>query len=405
MFCGSALRHTVTDLGMHPPCESFVPSDRLNSMERFFPLHVMVCDDCFLVQLDEYITPEEIFCEYAYFSSYSETWLEHARRYAEMIVERLALGERSLVVELASNDGYLLKNLVARNIPVLGIEPARNVAKVAIEAGIRTVIRFFDRKCAEEVARQDRKANLIVVNNVLAQVPNINSFVGGMKVLLAPGGTITLEFPHLMRLMEGNQFDTIYHEHFFYFSMFAVERILGAHGLTVYDVEELRTHGGSLRIFARHEDNIKLPVSENVAELRACEKRAGLDTIAAYSAFDARVKEAKRKILEFLIREKRRGKLFAGYGAPGKGNTLLNYCGIRTDFIDYTVDRNPYKHGRFLPGTHIPVFPPERIAETKPDYVFILPWNLKEEIMGQLAYVREWGGRFVVPIPEITVYS
>jgi hypothetical protein len=405
LFCGNKLSHTVTDLGMHPPCESFVPADKLNDMEPFFPLHVMVCDQCFLVQIDEYIKPEEIFTEYAYFSSYSNAWLEHARKYTEMIVDRLHLDGESFVVELASNDGYLLKNFVERKIPVLGIEPAANVAKVAIEQGIDTAVRFFGKEYAKELRQEGTQADLIIGNNVLAQVPDINSFVGGMKILLAPGGTITIEFPHLMRLMAENQFDTIYHEHFFYFSLYSVEKIFAAHGLTIYDVEELWTHGGSLRIYARHTENDALPVTRNVTDLREREQKAGLNTVAAYAAFDEQVKETKRKILEFLIRVRREGKTVAGYGAPGKGNTLLNYCGIRTDFIDYTVDRNPYKHGRFLPGTHIPIFPPDKIQETKPDYVFILPWNLKDEIMGQLSYIREWGGRFVVPIPETRVYS
>ena len=405
LFCGRKLTHTVTDLGMHPPCESFVTAEKLNDMEPFFPLHVMVCDTCFLVQVDEYTTPDEIFTEYAYFSSYSKAWLAHAKNYSEMIIDRLSLDKNSFVVELASNDGYLLKNFVERKIPALGIEPAANVAKVAIENGIPTAVRFFGKEYAWELREEGKQANLIAGNNVLAQVPDINSFVGGMKVLLAPRGTITIEFPHLMRLMDENQFDTIYHEHFFYFSLFSVEKIFAAHDLTIYDVEELWTHGGSLRIYARHTQNHTLAVSQRVLELRAREEEAGVNTVKTYEGFDEQVKETKRKILEFLIKVRREGKTVAGYGAPGKGNTLLNYCGIRTDFIDYTVDRNPYKHGRYLPGTHIPIFPPKKIAESKPDYVFILPWNLKNEIMEQLAYIREWGGQFVVPIPEIQVYS
>ena len=404
LFCGNRMRHTVTDLGMHPPCESFITADKLNDMEPFYPLHVMVCDECFLVQVGEYIKPEEIFAEYAYFSSYSEAWLEHARKYTEMIIDRLSLGQNSFVVELASNDGYLLKNFVERKIPALGVEPAANVAKVAIEKGIPTAVQFFGKEYAQELEAEGKQADLILGNNVLAQVPDINSFVGGMKILLAPGGTITIEFPHLMRLMNENQFDTIYHEHFFYFSLYSTEKVFAAHGLTIYDVEELWTHGGSLRIYARHTENDALPVSQNVTDLRAREKKAGLDTLGAYAAFDEQVKETKRNILEFLIKARREAKTIVGYGAPGKGNTLLNYCGIRTDFIDYTVDRNPYKQGCFLPGTHIPIFPPEKIAQTRPDYVFILPWNLKDEIIGQLGYIREWGGQFVVPIPEIQVY-
>lgn len=403
LFCGTKLAQTVTDLGMHPPCESFVPADKLNSMEAFFPLHVMVCDSCFLVQIDEYMQPEEIFTEYAYFSSYSDAWLKHAQDYSEMIIQRLSLNDTSFVVELASNDGYLLKNFVSRGIPSLGVEPAANVAKVAIENGITTEVRFFGAEYASELVSERKTADLIIGNNVFAQVPDINSFVGGMKILLSPKGTITLEFPHLMRLMEENQFDTIYHEHFFYFSLHSAEKIFAAHGLVIYDVEELWTHGGSLRIYARHAKNQEIPVSNTVINLRERETVAGLASPGAYLAFDEQVKETKRKILEFLIDEKRKGKTFAGYGAPGKGNTLLNYCGIRTDFIDYTVDRNPYKHGRYLPGTHIPILPPERLAETRPDYIFILPWNLKDEIISQLDYVRSWGAQFVIPIPEIHV--
>lgn len=405
LFCGTGLKHSMTDLGMHPLCESFVPPEKANEMEPFYPLHVMVCDNCFLVQIDEYVSPEDIFTEYAYFSSYSTAWLDHAKKYTDMISERLKLNESSFVVELASNDGYLLQYFVEKKIPVLGIEPAANVAKVAVEKGINTAVRFFGKEYAHELKSEGKQPDLILGNNVLAQVPDIKSFVGGMKILLAPGGTITIEFPHLLRLMEENQFDTIYHEHFFYFSLLSAENIFSRHGLTIYDVEELWTHGGSLRIYARHTENEALPVTKRVIDLRAREQHAGLDTIDAYSAYDEQVKETKRKILEFLIKARREGKAVAGYGAPGKGNTLLNYCGIRTDFIDYTVDRNPYKHGRLLPGTHIPIFPPEKIAETRPDYVFILPWNLKDEIMGQLEYIREWGGQFVVPIPQIKIYS
>lgn len=405
LFCASKLTRTVTDLGMHPPCESYVPAEKLNDMEPFFPLHVMVCDACFLVQIDEYMRPEEIFTEYAYFSSYSDAWLEHASKYTEMIIDRLSLNQQSFVVELASNDGYLLRNFVDRRIPVLGVEPAANVAEVAIENGISTAVRFFGTEYAQELKRDRKQADLIIGNNVLAQVPNVNSFVEGMKILLAPEGTVTIEFPHLMRLIDENQFDTIYHEHFFYFSLCSAERIFAAHGLTIYDVEELWTHGGSLRIYARHAENAALPISQNVTSLRTREEVAGLNSPDAYSAFDEKVKETKRKILEFFIKEKRKGKTIVGYGAPGKGNTLLNYCGVRTDFIDFTVDRNPYKQGQFLPGTHIPILAPDMISETKPDYIFILPWNLKDEIMKQLEYVREWGGKFVVPIPEIQVLS
>ncbi len=402
-FCRAPLRHTFVDLGMSPLCESFLPADRLNAMEPFYPLHVRVCERCFLVQLQEYVSPEHIFTEYAYFSSYSSAWLEHAKSYSEGIAKRLGLGSQSLVMELASNDGYLLQWFVKQGIPVLGIEPAANVARVAIEKGVPTRVEFFGREAAARLVEEGIQADLIVGNNVLAQVPDLNSFVAGMKIALKPGGTITLEFPHLMRLMQENQFDTIYHEHFSYFSLLTTEKILEAHGLEVYDVEELWTHGGSLRIYARHAGGPGAGASERLTALRRREAAAGFDRIETYSGFEEQVRETKRKLLDFLIRAKREGKRIAGYGAPGKGNTLLNYCGIRTDFLDYTVDRNPYKHGRFLPGTHIPIFPPERIAETRPDYVLILPWNLKDEIVRQLAYVREWGARFVVPIPEVTV--
>ena len=372
-------------------------------MEPFFPLHVYVCGSCFLVQLEEYVAPEEIFGEYAYFSSYSDTWLKHARSYTDAVAERFNLGKQSQVIEIASNDGYLLQYFMEKGIPVLGIEPARNIAKVATEKGIPTIVEFFDDKMAGDLAAQKKKADLLLGNNVLAQVPGINSFVSGMKTVLKPGGIITMEFPHLMRLMEENQFDTIYHEHYSYFSFLSVEKIFTGHSLVIFDVEELPTHGGSLRIYARHQENRALPVSGRVKELRRREKSAGLSRMSAYSAFSEKVKETKRKLLSLLIDIKKRGKTIAGYGAPGKGNTLLNYCGIRTDFFDYTVDRNPYKHGKFTPGTHIPIFPPDKIRETKPDFVFILPWNLKEEIMKQNSFIREWGGKFIVPIPEAKI--
>lgn len=404
-FCGTPLRLTFVDLGMSPLCESFLSAEQLNQMEPFFPLHVYVCEACFLVQLEEYVSPEHIFTEYAYFSSYSTAWLQHARDYTDMAAQRFGLGKDSFVVELASNDGYLLQYFVEKNIPVLGIEPAKNVANVALEKGIPTLSEFFGKELARQLAAQGKHADLIVGNNVLAQVPNLNDFVGGIKILLKPGGVATLEFPHLQRLIEENQFDTIYHEHFSYFSFITAEKIFAAHGLTLFDVDELWTHGGSLRIYARHAEDTSKPVSQRAQSLHDREIALGFTVIDYYRQFDEKVKETKRKILEFLIRAKRAGKKIAGYGAPGKGNTLLNYCGIRTDFLDYTCDRNPYKHGRFLPGTHIPIFPPEKIAETQPDYVFILPWNLKDEIMQQLAYIRKWGGKFAVPIPEMKVYA
>jgi SAM-dependent methyltransferase len=390
---------------MSPLCESYLHVDQLNQMEAFYPLHVYVCEQCYLVQLLEYVSPEKIFSHYAYFSSYSDTWLQHAKAYTEMAIERLHVHERSQVVEIASNDGYLLQYFVARGIPVLGIEPAANVAEVATQRGIPTVVKFFGEETARELAAEGRQADLLLGNNVLAHVPDINDFVKGMQILLKPEGTITMEFPHLLRLMEGNQFDTIYHEHFSYLSLLTVERIFEKHGLTLFDVEELPTHGGSLRIYARHREDTSKPIDHRVIALRATEQAAGFASIDHYSSFAEQVKDTKRKLLDFLISTKRQGKSIAGYGAPGKGNTLLNYCGVRTDFLDYVVDRSPYKQGKFLPGTHIPIFHPDKIKQTRPDYVLILPWNLKDEVMHQLSYIREWGGRFVVPIPEVGVYS
>ena len=404
-FCGIRLQHTFVDLGMSPLCESYLPAEHLNQMEPFYPLHVYVCENCFLVQLEAYVTPEHIFSHYAYFSSYSDSWLAHAKKYTGEMIERFAIGSSSFVVELASNDGYLLQYFGEKKVPILGIEPAANVAAVAVEKGVPTLVKFFGRETARELANSGKQADLLLGNNVLAQVPDINDFVGGMKILLKPNGVITMEFPHLQRLMEENQFDTIYHEHFSYFSLLTAEKIFSAHGLTLFDVEELPTHGGSLRIFVRHVEDSSKPVTSRVTDLHAREVSAGYNRMDSYSCFAEQVKETKRKLLEFLIQAKRSGKKIAGYGAPGKGNTLLNYCAIRSDFLDYTVDRNPYKHGRFLPGTHVPIFPLERIRETKPDYLLILPWNLKDEIIKQNAFIREWGGKFVVPIPEVRVYE
>ena len=402
--CQTVLRHTFVDLGMSPLCESYLSGDQLNRMEPFYPLHVFVCQQCFLVQLQEYVSRESIFTEYAYFSSYAESWLDHARSYVARMTSRWSLDDRSQVVELASNDGYLLQYFVARGIPVLGVEPAANVAAVAIGKGVPTLAKFFGRQTAAELGSQGLRADLLVGNNVLAQVPDIGDFVGGMKILLGGRGVITMEFPHLQRLIEGNQFDTIYHEHFSYFSLLTVCKIFEAQGLVIFDVEELTTHGGSLRIFARHAEDTSKPVEPRMKELLARELSMGFDHIERYTAFGRTVEDTKQRLLEFLIGAKRAGKSIVGYGAPGKGNTLLNYCGIRTDFLDYTVDRNPYKHGKFTPGTHIPIHPPSRIDETKPDYVLILPWNFKDEIMAQMAHIRNWGGRFVVPIPEVTIY-
>ena len=405
LFCASSLTQTFVDLGMSPLCESYVSCEQLNQMEAFYPLHVRVCGKCFLVQLEEYVSPEHIFTEYAYFSSYSETWLAHAKDYVDMIVGRLNLGPGSLAVELGSNDGYLLRNFVKKGIPALGVEPAANVAKVAVEKGVPTRVAFFGRKTAEKIVAEGQKADLIIGNNVLAQVPDINDFVAGIQVLLKPSGVATLEFPHLARLMEQNQFDTIYHEHFSYFSLISAEKIFAAHGLALFDVEELPTHGGSMRVYARHAADDSKPVTTQLADLRNREVALGLHQMSAYSTFDEQVKATKRNLLDFLIQARRAGKKIAGYGAPGKGNTLLNYCGIRTDFLEFTVDRNPYKQGKFLPGTHIPIFPVERIDETKPDYLLILPWNFKDEIIKQMARIRNWGGQFVVPIPNVQVIA
>jgi SAM-dependent methyltransferase len=389
---------------MSPLCESFLDREQLDRMEPFYPLHVWVCESCFLVQLEEYVGGEEIFSDYAYFSSFSDTWLDHCRRYVERMISQLRLTATSEVVELASNDGYLLQFFVQRGIPVLGIEPAANVAKVAEKKGVPTIVKFFGRETARELAAMGHCPDLILGNNVLAQVPDINDFVGGIKTLLAPGGVVTIEFPHLLRTIDGNQFDQVYHEHFSYFSLYSVERIFAAHDLPIYDVEELETHGGSIRIYAGHAEDTSKIATGRLIELREREAQAGVDSLAYYAEFESRVREAKRKLLQFLIDAKNEGKRVVGYGAPGKGNTLLNYCGIRTDFVDFTVDRSPHKHGKFLPGTHIPIFPPEKLWEERPDYVLILPWNLKSEIMAQLNGIREWGGRFVVPIPEVAIY-
>jgi SAM-dependent methyltransferase len=402
LHCRTALRRTFVDLGMSPLCESYISAEKLDSMEPFYPLHVYVCENCLLVQLQQYVPPEQIFTEYAYFSSYAESWVEHMRRFAVAISGRLQLCKTSFVIELASNDGYLLQHFMKIGIPVLGVEPAANVARVAIGKGIPTLVRFFSEQTARELLAEGKQADLIFGANVLAHVPDPNDFVKGMKILLKPRGTITIEFPHLLRLMEENQFDTIYHEHFSYFSWISVEKIFASQQLELFDVEELPTHGGSLRIYAKHPEDPR-PVTERARRLKQAEIGAGLLRPETYVLFADQVKETKRKLLEFLIGAKRAGKTVVGYGAPGKGNTLLNYCGIREDFIDFTVDRSTYKQGKFLPGTRIPIRPPEAIREARPEYVLILPWNLKDEIMKQMAHVREWGGQFVVPIPEVKV--
>jgi hypothetical protein len=401
--CAAPLHHTFVDLGMSPLCESFLRADQLNSMEPFYPLHVFVCERCFLVQLEEYVSPADIFTEYAYFSSYADSWLRHAERYTEEMIARWSLGTGSHVIELASNDGYLLQFFVSRKVPVLGIEPAVNVAKVAEFKGVPTLVKFFGRETARELVAAGRKADLIIGNNVLAQVPDINDFVAGIKLLLHERGVVTLEFPHLQQLIDNNQYDTIYHEHFSYFSFLTASKIFATHGMVLFDVEELPTHGGSLRIYARHQEDSSKPIEARASELLRRELELGFDRMETYANFGEKVRSTKRRLLAFLVDAKNAGRSVVGYGAPGKGNTLLNYCGIRTDFLDYTVDRNPYKHGRFTPGTHIPIHPPGKINETRPDYVLILPWNVKEEIIAQMAHIRSWGGRFVVPIPDVTV--
>lgn len=403
-FCGAPLRVTFVDLGLSPLANRYLEPYELNREELFYPLHAYVCEECFLVQLEEFESPERIFSDYAYFSSYSESWLEHARDYIRMAIRRFGLDDESLVVEIGSNDGYLLQYLVEEGIPVLGIEPAANVALAAEEKGVPTLIRFFSQDLAEELVAEGKSPDLLVGNNVLAHVPELNDFVAGMKVLLRPGGVITMEFPHLQRLLEQNQFDTIYHEHFSYFSLSTARKILGVHGLRIFDVDELPTHGGSLRIYACHAEESSEPPASSVREVLAGEEAGGLTTLEGYLSFSEKVRETKRAVLEFLIEAKRDRRAIAAYGAPAKGNTLLNYCGIGTDFIDYTVDRNPYKQVRFLPGSRIPIHPPEKIRETKPDYILILPWNLTEEIVDQTSHVRAWGAKFVVAIPELRVF-
>ncbi len=402
-FCGTALRRTFVDLATSPLCETYLSGADLNRGEVYYPLHVYVCEQCFLVQLEEYESAERIFSDYAYFSSYSDSWLKHAEKYCDDMTKRFGLNEKSFVVEVASNDGYLLQYLARLNVPVLGIEPAANVAKVAVEKGVPTLVRFFGMQLAKDLAAEGRCADLVLGNNVLAQVPDLNDFVEGLQILLKPEGVLTLEFPHLLRLIERNEFDTIYHEHFSYFSLLTTVRILEAHGLKVFDVEELATHGGSLRVYACRTEAQTHRVTPSVGSLIGEEERAGQSSLEGYESFALQVKQTKWALVEFLMTAAKQGKTVAGYGAPGKSATLLNYCGIGKDLIEYTVDRSPYKQGRYLPGSHIPIFHPDHLRETKPDYVVILPWNLKDEIMAQLQYIREWGGRFVVPIPKVTV--
>jgi 2-polyprenyl-3-methyl-5-hydroxy-6-metoxy-1,4-benzoquinol methylase len=402
-FCEAPLESVFADLGMSPLANRYLRQDQLAEVEPFYPLRALVCERCLLVQLEEFQTPDQIFSDYAYFSSYSTTWLEHSRRYAESAIERFRLGPQSQVVEVASNDGYLLQYFGERGIPVLGVEPAANVAETATEKGIPTVVDFFGRKLAQDLVSA-KQADLLIGNNVLAHVPDLNDFVAGLKLLLAPGGVITMEFPHLMRLIEEREFDTIYHEHFSYFSFLTVREVFAAHELTLFDVEELPTHGGSLRIYACHADG-SVDVGERVADLERRERAAGLGELDPYVAFADLVQEEKRAIVSFLTSLKDDGKSIVGYGAAAKGNTLLNFCGIGRDFIEYAADANPHKQGLYLPGTHIPIRSPDAIRETQPDVVFILPWNIRDEIEQQLSYIRDWGGEFAVRSPELKVYA
>jgi SAM-dependent methyltransferase len=403
-FCGGGLEHVFVDLGASPLANSYLTPEQVNKMEPFYPLRALVCANCLLVQLEEFETPAHIFGDYSYFSSYSSTWLEHSRQYVEQMIDRLDLGSASQVVEIASNDGYLLQYFHERNIPVLGIEPAANVAKVATEKGIPTVVEFFGRETARSLAPESA-ADLLLGNNVLAHVPDLNDFVAGMKLLLKPNGVITMEFPHLVRLVEDNQWDTIYHEHFSYFSFLTVSRVFEAHDLRLFDVEELPTHGGSLRVYGCHAEDREKPETQAARELRERERAAGYGQLETYLGYSRRVEQDKRQILSFLIDLKQQGLGIVGYGAPAKGNTLLNYCGARRDFIDYTCDLNPHKQGLFLPGSHIPIRSPDVLVASKPDVVLILPWNLKDEIVEQLAFVRDWGGRFAARTPELTLLS
>jgi len=401
-LCGAPLTRTFVDLGVSPLCESYVPEDRLDEAEIFYPLHVRICEACLLVQLPAYVSGEEIFSDYAYFSSYSDSWVAHARRYAHAMIDRLRLTSASLVTEVASNDGYLLQHFGAEGIPVLGVEPAANVAMAARSRGIHTEVQFLGAATGQEIARHHGRADLVVANNVFAHVPDIRDFAAGLRALVKDQGTLTLEFPHLKRLIEGRQYDTIYHEHFSYLSLLTSSRALATAGLRVVDVEELDTHGGSLRLYAQPEENCGEPTARVKAVL-AAEEAAGLHTVAGHEGFAHAVARIKNDLLGFLLTAAREGKSVVGYGAPGKGNTLLNHCGIRADLLTYTVDRNPLKQGKFLPGSRIPIYPPDRLAETRPDYVLVLPWNLREEISQQLTYVQAWGGRLVFPIPVLDV--
>lgn len=401
-LCGQILRRTFVDLGMSPPCESYLRPDQLEDPETFYPLHVRVCEACLLVQLPAYLTPESVFADYAYFSSYSTSWVEHARRFVEEMAHELQLGSDSLVVEVASNDGYLLQHAVTLGIPVLGIEPAANIAAVARQRGIRSECLFLGEQVGKDLADRYGKADLVVGNNVFAHVPALLDFVRGLRALVADHGIVSLEFPHLLRLIERNQYDTIYHEHYSYLTLQTARQALATSDLTVVDVVELPTHGGSLRVLARPSVSAEA-VSPRVAEVLAAEAAVGLHSLAGHEGFASAVLEVKTALIEFLTTAARQGRSVAGYGAPGKGNTLLNHCGIRADLLPFTVDRNPHKQGMHLPGTHIPIHPPERLDDVRPDYILILPWNLRDEVINQLQHAREWGASFVVPIPRLEI--
>ena len=404
--CDNELREPFLSLGNSPLSNAFLSEDDLKRVEHYYPLDVYICEKCFLVQLEEFETPKDIFSStYAYFSSYSESWLQHCKDYTQMMVSRFGFNNNSFVVEIASNDGYLLQYFKQHHIPVLGIEPAANVAEAAEKIGIPTDVAFFDTPYAKKMREDGKLADLIIGNNVLAHNPNLNDFVEGLEIALKPDGVITMEFPHLLRLMDENQFDTMYHEHFSYFSFHAVQNLFASHNLVIFDVEEIPTHGGSLRIYGKHKNDKTKKVTHRVGDLLEKEKSYGLLDLKTYYGFGKKVEATKRKLLQFLIQAKNEGKKIVGYGAPAKGNTLLNYCGIRTDFLDYTVDRSPHKQNKYLPGTHIPIKHPDKIKEDKPDYVLILPWNIKDEIMEQLSFIREWGGKFAVPIPEMEVFE
>jgi len=403
-FCDTQLEDVFIDLGMSPLANSFLKNENEFNDEKFFPLIVFVCNKCLLVQLQEFESPEKIFGDYAYFSSFSDTWLKHSEEYSELMIERYGLTQDSLVIEIASNDGYLLQFFKKKGIPILGIDPAANIARSAEKKGIPTLVKFFGVETALELFNKNQQADLITANNVLAHVPNLNDFVKGLKILLKPKGVITIEFPHLLELIQQNQFDTIYHEHFSYFSFLTVQRIFTQHNLTIFDVEKLDTHGGSLRIFVKHPENNELVINNRVEKLLEEEQKFGLDKLSSYSNFSEKVKLIKKSLLEFLSIAKKQNKKIVGYGAAAKGNTLLNYCNIGQDYVDFVVDRSSHKQDTFLPGTHIPVLNPEEIKKTKPDYILILPWNLREEIMGQLNFIREWGGKFVISIPEVKIY-